>query len=135
MLKRALQRLPQRRLSSEEGLRWLWLACHAAMTCGTTRAGTCSPPAIVQLAREAGALAVLPIALSSRVGVHLFAGELADGRVADRGADAVTEATGSRLAPYGALALAALARPRSRGRRADRGQHDEAWCAGARDSG
>jgi hypothetical protein len=62
----------------------------------------------VEIAREAGALSELPLALDSRVLVHLFAGELAAAASLVEQARAVTEATGSNLAPYGALGLAAL---------------------------
>ena len=49
---------------------------------------------------------MLPIALNVRSGVHVFAGEFADAASMVAQAEAVTEATGSRIAPYGALALA-----------------------------
>jgi DNA-binding CsgD family transcriptional regulator len=62
----------------------------------------------VKVAREAGALSELPLALNSRVFVHLFAGELAAAASLVDQARAVKEATGSNLAPYGALGLAAL---------------------------
>ena len=39
----------------------------------------------------------------THLGVHLFAGELRGGRVVRRGGESVKEATGSNLAPYGAL--------------------------------
>ena len=115
MLKRALSAFRSERLSGEEELRWLWLACHAAVICGTTRAWDVLSTRHVQLARDAGALTVLPIALTTRVGVHLLAGEFAAAASLVEEAEAVTEATGSQLAPYGALVLAALAGPRSRG--------------------
>ena len=54
-----------RRLSipAPETARWLWLACRiAAATCGTTRLGGAAAAAL-RIAREAGALTVLPIAL------------------------------------------------------------------------
>jgi DNA-binding CsgD family transcriptional regulator len=60
------------------------------------------------VARNAGALSVLPLALSTRIGLHLFAGELATAASLIDEALAVTEAIGSGLPPYGALALAAF---------------------------
>jgi hypothetical protein len=60
----------------------------------------------VELARDAGALTVLPVALNSRIYMHLNAGELAAAASLIEEAEAVTEATGSHLAPYGALLLA-----------------------------
>ena len=56
----------------------------------------------VQLARDAGALSVLPLALTTRSGMHLFAGELAMASSLVDEVAAVNEATGASLAPYGA---------------------------------
>jgi DNA-binding CsgD family transcriptional regulator len=61
----------------------------------------------VRLARDAGALTVLPMALISRIAVHLNAGELVAAAALNDEAEAITDATGSHLAPYGALGLAA----------------------------
>jgi len=68
----------------------------------------------VTLARQTGALTALPIAFNTRAGVHLFAGEFAEAASVIAETAAVTSATGSSIAPYGAAALAAL-----RGREAD----------------
>jgi len=62
----------------------------------------------VELTREVGALGELPLALSSRVYLLLFAGELTAAASLTEQVQAATEATGSNLAPYGALGLAAL---------------------------
>jgi DNA-binding CsgD family transcriptional regulator len=61
-----------------------------------------------------GALAELPLALSQRVYARLFAGELTEAASLVDEIEAATEATGSRLARYGAVGLVAL-----RGRRAE----------------
>ena len=58
----------------------------------------------VQLARDAGALSVLPLALAIRSAVHLFAGEFAVASSLLDEVVAVNEATGASLAPYAALA-------------------------------
>ena len=107
MLKRALSAFRARELSSEEGIRWLWLAC----------AVTPEPIApelwdddtwhelatgAVRLARDAGALAVLPVALSYRAVVHVHAGEFAAASALIEEADAISNATGNpgpRFAP------------------------------------
>jgi DNA-binding CsgD family transcriptional regulator len=62
----------------------------------------------VTITREAGALSELPLALNSCVYPHLFAGELEVAATLVEEARTVSEATGSNLAPYGALGLAAL---------------------------
>jgi DNA-binding CsgD family transcriptional regulator len=61
----------------------------------------------VKLARDAGALTVLPMALSSRINLHLHAGELSAAASLIDELQAMTAATGTQLPPYGALALAA----------------------------
>jgi DNA-binding CsgD family transcriptional regulator len=68
----------------------------------------------VQIAREAGALGELPLALSQRVYAHLFAGELTTAASLVDEIRSASEATGSNLTPYGAVGLAAL-----RGREAE----------------
>jgi DNA-binding CsgD family transcriptional regulator len=60
------------------------------------------------LARDAGALAALPTALTSLVGMQVFAGEFAAASALIEEIDTVTEASGGRLAPYAALALRTL---------------------------
>ena len=60
-------RVPRRGLPTEAGaLRWLWLALHTSpSSCGTTRRWDVLATRRSQLAREAGALTVLPIALTA----------------------------------------------------------------------
>jgi DNA-binding CsgD family transcriptional regulator len=62
----------------------------------------------VQIARETGALGELPLALSQRVYAHLFAGELTTAASLVDEIRSTTDATGSNLAPYGAVGLVAL---------------------------
>ena len=61
----------------------------------------------VRLAREAGELAVLPVALGHRAGVHLHAGEFAAASALIAEADDITAATGNAQVPYASLVLAA----------------------------
>jgi ATP/maltotriose-dependent transcriptional regulator MalT len=61
----------------------------------------------VRLARESGALFVLPLALTYRAVVHLHAGELAAAAVLTDEADAITRSTGNAPVKYSALLLAA----------------------------
>ena len=112
-LKRALRAFQDEPMSDEEALRWLWLACRAARALGDEARMDELTARQVRLAREAGDLSMLPIALAERFSVQLFIGDLmaAEGLVAE--AEAVAEATGSRLAPQSAL----LAGLRGDGRR------------------
>jgi DNA-binding CsgD family transcriptional regulator len=94
--------------SRAEGLRWLWLACHAAGIIWDYQSWDVLSGCQIKLAREAGALIALPIAFNTRAGVHLFAGEFAEAASMVAEAESVSEAIGSSIAPYGALALAVL---------------------------
>jgi DNA-binding CsgD family transcriptional regulator len=96
-------------MSEEEELHWLWLAAIV----GATRSWDYDRWDVlsarhVQLARETGALSELPLALTAHAYVLLFAGELTSAVLLIDEVQAVKEATGSGLAPYGALGLAAL---------------------------
>ncbi|HEX4288672.1 MAG TPA: AAA family ATPase, partial [Trebonia sp.] len=95
-------------ISREDGLRWLWLACHAAWMVWDYDSWDVLTDRQVTLARDAGALIALPIAFNTRAGAHLFAGEFTKAASMVVQAASVTEATGSSIAPYGALALAAF---------------------------
>ena len=61
----------------------------------------------VRLAREAGALAALPVLLVYLAGVHVYAGEFAAAAVLIEEGDAITAATGNAPMRYAALFLAA----------------------------
>jgi hypothetical protein len=96
-------------MSAEEELHWLWLAGIV----GATRSWDYDrwdalSARHVKLARETGALSELPLALTSRAYVLLFAGELTGAASLIDEVQAVKEATGSGLAPYGGFGLAAL---------------------------
>jgi DNA-binding CsgD family transcriptional regulator len=68
----------------------------------------------LQLAREAGALARVPMGLVTGAVIDAWSGEFAKAAEATAEADAIVEATGTRLAPYAAMLLVAL-----RGREAE----------------
>ena len=91
-----------------EQLRWKWLAAISSVHLWDDARWHAISERHVQIAREAGALCELPLALSQRVYVHLFAGELTTAASLVDEIRAATEATGSNLAPYGAAGLVAL---------------------------
>src|SRR5262249_55086135 len=95
-------------LSAEEGLRWLWPACHTAVLVWDYESWDMLSARLVTIARDAGALAALPIAYATRGGAHLFAGELAEVASLVAQAALVTEAIGENSAPDGTLTLAAF---------------------------
>ena len=107
-LKRALDAFRSKDLPTEEGLRWLWLACTTAVDLWDDVTWEVLADRHLQLVRGAGGLALLPIALSTRSAVHMYAGELDAAAALLEEVEAVTEAIGSPLAPHGALLLAAI---------------------------
>jgi DNA-binding CsgD family transcriptional regulator len=108
ILKRALRAFCGGEVTREEELRWLWLACGTGVDLWDDEAWYALTTRHVQLGRETGALEALPIALNTRIGVHLLAGELDAAAELLGEIEAVSEATRGGLAPYGALSLAAL---------------------------
>ncbi|HEY2651021.1 MAG TPA: AAA family ATPase [Solirubrobacteraceae bacterium] len=113
-LKRAVESFRREDIPSAEALRWGWLACRAAGLLWDDEAWDVLSARLVKLARDAGALTALPLGLTIRSGMQLFAGEFAVASSLVEEVAAVNEATNSGLAPYGALLLLAF-----QGREAD----------------
>jgi DNA-binding CsgD family transcriptional regulator len=107
MLKRALRAFRGDELSSEDGIRWLWLACRTAMDLWDDESWFVLSARQIQLARDAGALTVLPLALNLRAGIHLFAGEFAAAETLSEEARAVSDAIANPDVPHARLFLAA----------------------------
>jgi DNA-binding CsgD family transcriptional regulator len=95
-------------MSTEEELRWGWLAAMTALRLWDDERWELLSERYVQLARETGSLSELPLALTLRAHMLVFAGDLTAAAALIDELDAVKEATGSGLAPYPALGLAAL---------------------------
>jgi DNA-binding CsgD family transcriptional regulator len=95
-------------LSRGEGRRWLSLASRVAAFLWDDETSDVLSARFVQLARDAGALSVLPLALATRSAVHLFAGEFAMASSLLEEVAAVNEVTGASLAPYVGLAHVAF---------------------------
>jgi DNA-binding CsgD family transcriptional regulator len=108
VLRKALTAFGSDEIGAEEGLRWLWLAGRAAGYIWDYENWDALTRRQVRLARESGALTVLPLTLSTRAGVELYAGNLADASFLVGEANAVTEATDGRNVPYAPLALVAF---------------------------
>jgi DNA-binding CsgD family transcriptional regulator len=106
VLKRAVGAFRDEDIATEEGMRWLWLAGRAAGFIWDYEGWDALTARQIQVARNVGALAVLPLALSTRVGVHLFAGELRAAASLAEESEALSTATHSRIVPYNALVLA-----------------------------
>ena len=109
VLRNALTAFHDDEIGSEAGLRWLWLAGRAAGFIWDYEGWDSLTTNQVRAARAVGALAHLPLAFSTRVGVHIFAGEMRAAAALVEESDALAEATDGRIVPrYGALAVAAF---------------------------
>jgi RNA polymerase sigma factor (sigma-70 family) len=108
ILRRALSTFDVGGLAMSEQLRWKWLASVACVQVWDDARWEAISERHVEIAREAGALGELPLALTQRVYVHLFAGELTTTASLVDEIRAAAEATASNLVPYGAVGLAAL---------------------------
>ncbi|HEY2600298.1 MAG TPA: LuxR C-terminal-related transcriptional regulator [Thermoleophilaceae bacterium] len=104
MLRRAVNAFRGEDIRREQGHRWLSLASRVAAFLWDDEAWDAISARFAQIARDAGALSVLPLALTSRAGVHVFAGEFATAASLVEEVAAVNEATGGRLTPWAALA-------------------------------
>jgi DNA-binding CsgD family transcriptional regulator len=124
LLREAVSAFRSQDLPVEDGLRWLWLAGHAAGLVWDYHSWDMLSARFVQLGYDTGTLTILPMALNTRAGACLFAGDLAAADSLAGEESAVTQATGSRIAPYASLGLAAY-----QGREADAARLIEAGMA------
>jgi DNA-binding CsgD family transcriptional regulator len=108
VLRLALSALGNDEGGTEDGLRWLWLAGRAAGYIWDYENWDSLTRRQIRLARESGALTVLPLTLSTRAGVELYAGNLAEANSLIAEAKAITDATDGRNVPYAPLALVAF---------------------------
>jgi DNA-binding CsgD family transcriptional regulator len=107
-LRPGLQAFRREALHREDDiLRWLWLAWLLAGDLWDDEAWHDLATRAVKLAREAGALTVLPVVLEYRAAVHAHAGEFAAASALIEEADTITAATGNAPLRYVVLLLAA----------------------------
>jgi DNA-binding CsgD family transcriptional regulator len=92
-------------VSIEEVLRWGWLATAAAVMVWNYETCLAVASRGVELARQAGALTVLAVSVNVMAQAVVLGGEFGKAASLVSEANAVTEATGTRVAPYGALVL------------------------------
>jgi DNA-binding CsgD family transcriptional regulator len=97
--------------SSPKDLGWLVLGTELAVTRWDEDAWEELARRDLRLARETGALDVLPIVLTNRACVHVLAGELAAAASLVEEIEVVSEATGIPIPPYAAVATAVLGQP------------------------
>jgi DNA-binding CsgD family transcriptional regulator len=94
--------------SADEEPHWLWLACVMASHVWDDERWELLSRRYIQLVRQLGALAELPLALDRRIRPLLFAGELTAAAALLDETRTVEDATGNPPWHYGALSLAAF---------------------------
>ncbi|HEX9349138.1 MAG TPA: AAA family ATPase, partial [Gemmatimonadales bacterium] len=116
ILKRALAALLDGNEDDEQDMRWPWLACRVAADVFDDETWHLLASRYVLIARGAGALGVLPIALMHLSLMHVFEGKLDTASALVEEIDSIIDATGSRRINVSKLMLAAC-------------KGDEAWAS------
>jgi DNA-binding CsgD family transcriptional regulator len=106
-LRRALDAFRDLEGLTPRDVRWLWLACRLAQDLWDDELWYELATRELRVARETGALSVLPIAATYRASLHVHAGEFAAASSLIDEADAITQATDMAPLKYGSLMLAA----------------------------
>jgi DNA-binding CsgD family transcriptional regulator len=92
----------------EQRLRWSWLASAAPIHLWDEDGWLSVTAAAIQLARDVGALDQLPIGMDSQATAVMWCGDFPAAAALIEEARLVAEATGTRMAPFGAMTLASL---------------------------
>ncbi len=106
-LKQAVSAFRYGDVSEEETLR-CWQAPHAGALVWDLASVDVLSARQAKIARDVGALTMVPVGLSTRAYVHLVKGEFAEAHALAAEVQAVSEAMNSSAGPYAAIALAAL---------------------------
>jgi DNA-binding CsgD family transcriptional regulator len=107
MLRRAVRAFRDEAAPAVGALRWLPFACRMSRAAWDDESWHALSARLIELARQAGALAALPDALHDGTALRLATGETAMAAAMAREAETVAAATGNPLRPYGALLVAA----------------------------
>src|SRR5262249_50793653 len=108
ILKQALRVFRDRDMSAEEELRWIWFAVTtAAADLLDDEAWDALANRFVEVARDRGALAMLPMALTIQIIMQILSGDLAAARSLLAEQTAISEGTDLWEPSYAALLLAA----------------------------
>jgi DNA-binding CsgD family transcriptional regulator len=111
LVSRALAVLAASEQLAEDGLPWHFLGSQAAVAVWDFESWRAFLTLHVAHARRVGALAALPMALSSLAGVRVFEGDFAEAASLVAEVEAISAAAGVRPAPYGAVVLAVYQAP------------------------
>ena len=134
VLKQALSAFRSEPISGEEEMRGLLYACLVAIGLWDDESWHLLSERYVRLARDAGALTVLPLALEMHCASQVNAGEFAAAQALIDEADAITAAAGSVPLTDAADPARRLARRRARGARADRARRPRRHGSGRGDA-
>ncbi|GAA1759700.1 LuxR family transcriptional regulator [Agromyces humatus] len=116
-LRRAIGAFLEEDLSVDKGMRWSVIASCASVELWDFESWDAIITRQMQLARDAGALAPLAFGLNGKAITVAWTGDFEATARVDAEANAITQATGSRVAPFGGMLFAAL-----------RGRVDEAFA-------
>jgi DNA-binding CsgD family transcriptional regulator len=106
-LKQAVRAFRSPAATLEEQLRWLWPAAHVAMALWDDESYDVLSARHIEIAREAGVLAVLPTALTTRIVSCAFAGQLDAAEQLIEEMRALTDAMGTPAPAYGPVFVSA----------------------------
>jgi DNA-binding CsgD family transcriptional regulator/tetratricopeptide (TPR) repeat protein len=106
LLKRALSAVRDQGRSGGQDVRWPWIARRVAPDLFDDDAWDELATRNVQIARDAGALTVLPLALHLLAQMHIFGGDLDTAAALLDEGDAIADATGTAPMAFGRLLLA-----------------------------
>jgi DNA-binding CsgD family transcriptional regulator len=106
-LRKALDAFRDVEGSTAGDVRWLWLACRLAQDLWDDELWYVLATRGLRIARESGALSILPIAATYRASLHVHAGAFGAASSLIEEADAITQATDMAPLKYGSLMLAA----------------------------
>src|SRR5262249_60754480 len=95
----------------DEQLRWLWPAAHVAMALWDDESYEVLSARHIEIAREAGVLAVLPTALTTRIVASAFTGQLTVAGDLIGEMRALTDAIGVPAPAYGPVFVSAWRGP------------------------
>ena len=108
LLRRAIVAFRSGEATTEEVLRWGWLAARGAIWLWDYQNGLEIPRRAVQLARDSGALEVLAVADNVCGQAAAWGGDFELAGLLAAEVEVVKEATGSRIGPYAAISLVGL---------------------------
>jgi DNA-binding CsgD family transcriptional regulator len=106
-LQQAVREFRSPAATSEEQLRWLWPAAHVAMALWDDQSYEVLSARHIEIGREAGMLAVLPTALTTRIVACAFFGQLTAAEELIVEMRALTDAIGIPAPPYGPVFVSA----------------------------